>query len=85
MKKNLFIAISMLIALGCTGHRSGTVFKPITSNGEQCLSNCNARKAQCFTLRGQNPHETDENSCEKEYDACLKPCVEFDEMIKKAM
>lgn len=78
------IAALLLSVAGCSGARKSAQFRPITSNGEACLVKCNKQKADCLLIGDGDISESEKHACEDAYGVCLKPCVEFDEMIQKA-
>ena len=82
MKYLLSILLGLAAGCAAAGHRGE--FKPVTSNGEECLSRCGLQHSRCLAGAGGDAGGERQKACEAEYEACLKPCIDFDAAIKRS-
>jgi len=86
MRKIIFlILVTPLFLIGCAGANRTSSFRPITSNGEECLAKCNTEKSTCLSAKGGDFQKPDSKNCEAAYSSCLAPCIKFDEDLRKAL
>ncbi len=85
MKNVFFVLITTLMLSGCGGLRRTSSFKPITTNGEECLAKCNSEKSSCLSAIGEDLQKTDSKNCDSAYSSCLAPCIKFEEDLRKAL